>query len=227
MDVDRRAIIAQSVRNVVLIFNDIDAILQMTDDWMTKRNGLWSIYGNVVTWDTTARLGGSSLWLYQWFGRGYSRKDRPNRVVGLTVHLPEEWSAPMTRLGIELPVINVSRLDLDTDVRKLDARRVLDALWDAGWNRIIRVHEVVQSRLVRCTMRVADHTAEAVTYFVDFLSLVNGEAVERLVIEPMWHMWQDEPEWVVRQRLEVIELTAAPAPSAHEDAVQQGTGSGE
>lgn len=104
---------------------------------------------------------------------------------------------------------------------------MLDALWDAGWSRIIRVHDVVQVRLVRCTMHVADHTAEAATYFVDFLSLVNGEAVERLVIEPMWPMWQDEPEWVVRQRLELIELTAAPEPTAHDDAVQQDIGSEE
>lgn len=73
----------------------------------------------------------------------------------------------MTQMGIALPVINVSRLDLDTDVRKLDARRVLDALWDAGWNHIIRVDEVMQNRLVRCTMRVANRTAQATTYFVD------------------------------------------------------------
>lgn len=80
--VDQRAIIPQRVRNVVLMFNDIGQVLQMTDHWVTKRNALWSICGNVVTWDTTARLVGSSSWLYQWFGRGYSASPGPTGSRG-------------------------------------------------------------------------------------------------------------------------------------------------
>lgn len=210
---NQREIIQRSVRNVLLIFEDVRQILRIVDDSMMKM-GLSSTYGSVVTWDTSAKLEASSSWLYRWFARAYSRDDQPDIVVGLTINLdaePTNCEALYTRLGVEVPAISVSKLKLDEPYQRWrPPRLVLDALWDAAWHADIRAHNAIQDRLIRFTVRIGDRTAEATTYYVDFLSLTSMSEVERLITEPMRRMWEGADDWVITHGIEAIELKERP-----------------
>lgn len=191
---DHRAVIAQSLHNVMRLYRDIDQLLQLTDRGL-KRMGLSVVSGGAVTWDTSTRIDESSDWLYRWFGRAYGRADRPGVVVGLCVHLgayPEEWERSLARVAPALPAISLSRLELPEELPPAFNRHTLvTMLWAAGWLTTDPEEPKPEDGEIDGAVALGQGArARTLTRFVDYLALRSEQDVEAMLVEPLGRLWR-------------------------------------
>jgi len=210
---DQRDMIAQTLKNMNLIYKDVGQIAQMVEDAM-RRHGFPKMGDAAITWDTSAAYTNPSSWLYRWFARVYTKDNHLRKVVGYCIHLgnyepPFVHEAQLQRLkqlGVAFPFVNVSLLDgitITKDEPKKERTDLYNCLRAAGWFDDV---QKVSDHMVRGRVKSGTVSANAVTYFVDLLALNRGKAVTELLVEPMVAMFNGEIQWVSTQNLPVIKI---------------------
>lgn len=206
---ETRDIIEQTLKNMGLIYNDVSQIGQLIEEKM-KNRGFEAIGDSAFTWETSGALGRPDSWLYKYFARIYTDDESPKKAVGLCIHLGEYEINDMkkfAKFSIRFPIIAVSLLKMDQEVKKLWRTDLYDCLWCAGWyDSYVCLQKISNNRVVYGGVNDKEIRGEMVTYFLDLLTLMKAELVEQLVIEPMEKMFKGDEEWVVKCDLEVLQL---------------------
>lgn len=205
---DRRDIIEKTMENMRLIYDDVGKVVQIIEEKMQNRS-FKPLSNSAVTWEISTSLWNPDLWQYRWFARAYFKSERRKRTVGFCIHLGA-YDRPFiddvrNRPGF-LPFINVSLLDLNQKPGDLRRTDVYECLWSAGWDKEDAKDIALSRSIVRNKVARGTAEADAVTYFVDLLSLTDDEAIEQLVVEPMAKMFEGDEEWVERSSLQVVQL---------------------
>lgn len=199
---DRREIIAQTLRNMGLIYRDISAVAQIVEGRMAAR-GFRPPGDAAFAWEVSTAYNAPEGWLYRFFARAFLKDSQPGKVVGYCIHLEEDQKDRVERLGVAFPFVNVSLLTGEGDIRSARRLDLYNCLWGAGW---FPEEIEVKDNIVRGRIAMGSIAVSAVTYFVDLLSLDNEDAVNRLVVEPLTQMHNCQEDWVYKNRLPVITL---------------------
>lgn len=204
---ERRGIIATTMANMNLIYQDVGKVVQIVEQKMENEN-FEALSNAAVTWETSTSLWNPDLWLYRWFARAYYRPSQPKRVVGFCVHLgayDDPFVEDAERRPGFFPFVNVSLLRLNQKLEDLRRTDVYECLWSAGWDRDTK--DIATGRII-VRNRVSYETVEAnaVTYFIDLLKLIHEEAIEQLIVEPMTRMFEGDEDWVEKAGVEAVQL---------------------
>lgn len=201
---EKRAIILQTVENMLGIYQDIGQICQLIEEKI-KNLGFDALGNKGITWETSTSMDYPDSWLYNFFARAYLKKRQPKKVVGYCIHLggyDEDEIAKLKQLNLSFPVINVSVLELQKKAGDYNRNEIYNSLFNAGWiceQPEVKENIVVQSKIVNGYVAQAD----AITYFIDLLALNSEDAINKLVVQPMKEMYSGKDLWVVQNNLPV------------------------
>jgi len=205
---ERQNIIEQTIENMELIYYDVSQIGQLVEEKMRKRG--FEVLGDAAfTWETSTALGRPDSWLYKCFARTYIENGSPKQTVGFCIRLggSQDQVKKIARLSISFPVISVSLLKMEEDVKKLWRQDIYNLLWSAGWDdSYLPFRKISNSKIIFSDVNDKELKGRIVTYFVDLLSLTSGDLIEQLVADPMGKMFRGDEEWVVKKGLNVIQI---------------------
>jgi hypothetical protein len=199
--VDTRDTIAQTLENMVRIYQDVGDVMRLIEEKIKlKPGGPRPLGYSDVTWEVSRALDQPKWWLYRHFGRAYISDHRPEMAIGFCIHLGQytgDQDAEGAQLPLVFPFMNVARLKLATRAKDSSRPQVLDGLWAAGWNRDFRPELPLRNPRFVSGVFPADWkpVLSATGFFVDLLALTDTRAVEQLVVNPMLQLLEGREAW--------------------------------
>jgi len=210
---NQREIIAMTMEKLKRIYRDVSEVARLIEE-KVRNMGFRALGDAAITWQVSTAYSNPEGWLYRWFARSFRKNDEA-KVVGYCIHLGGYGRSDeelLQRIGVSLPFVNVSLLEsFEKAVSTLPRPQIYDALWGAGWyvaDKNWLKREKVTDYLVYGQVNIGGQEVRTVTYFVDLLSLTDGDVVTRLIVEPMAKMYDGESDWVSKAGLPVIRLAS-------------------
>ncbi len=190
-----REIIEQTVANMIRIYEDVSALMELIEDKARER-GVQAIGYADVTWDASRALDQPKSWLYRWFGRAYCRQTRPAVAAGFCIHLGHSPWYDRARFPLVFPFMTVAIVETERPAVECERAELLNGIWGAGWSREFSVTSSRNSRLVRGRFGAKWRpVTSAAAAFVDLLSLTTADVVERAVVDPMVRLLEGDESW--------------------------------
>lgn len=206
---ERRNIIEKTIRNMGLIYYDVSQIGRFIEEKMTN-SGFEALGDSAFTWQNSTALGKPDEWLYKYFARAYVNPEIPKRSIGFCIHLggyEQSDTRKFEKLAVLLPVISVSLLKMEQEVKKIYRQDVYDCLWCAGWyESYVHIRKISANRVLYGAVDDKGIKGEIVTYFMDLLAIVNGDTLQKLIVEPMMRMLSGDEEWVIKSGIQVVQI---------------------
>jgi len=210
---EQRNIVTQSLVNMYNIYTDIGQIIQVIEDG-TKNNNLTAVGDAKVIWENQYVYSKPKTWLPAWFARAYQTERFKNKAVGFCIHLGGERYNIEAQANLEVaqiyfPFINISLIEMGTNIREVKRTNLNDIFWAAGWYKPRWISNIENESLVFSQEKEIDGNAKLITYFLDLLTLNSKDTVSRLVVEPMVQMLAGDINWVINNKLPVIKITSS------------------
>lgn len=206
-----RETIDQSIKNMVLLYNDVGKIMQVIEEKMSSEK-FRALGDTGVMSGTSSSLNLPKLWLPRYMARIYYKepKEQPigqvSCLVGYNIHLVPDYtdfgrhSLPS---GFRVPLVAVSLLKFDEPLNLKEVQRQRTEFWDmlfyAGWYP----HDKYTDKdIPHCgTVQTKSFVSDTVTYFVDMLALCDEPTIEQLIVEPMKEMYGGNEQYVKNQSI--------------------------
>ena len=178
---DKREIISSSIANMLMIYKDVGEIAKAIEQRMTSLG--YKAYGDAaIAWETSTAWYGCEDWLNRWFARSYYKEDAPRQVVGYCIHLggylPEHIEA-FQQYGLNMPILIMSSLDLEQDIKEIYRPTLYNILWDAGWED----EQKIDNKIARAKITRGNVSVEASSLAVDLMEIKGNEDIENVVIK--------------------------------------------
>lgn len=187
---DKREIISSSMENMLMIYKDVGEIAKAIEQRMTSLG--YKAYGDAaIAWETSTAWYGCESWLNRWFARSYYKEGALRQVVGYCIHLggylPERIER-FQQCGLKMPVLIISSLDLEKDIKEIYRLTLYDILWDAGW----KDEQKVDKKITRSNITKGNVSVEASSVAVDLLEIKGKEDIENVVIKNLIALYEKE-----------------------------------
>ena len=208
---EQRNIVTQTLVNMYNIYTDIGRIIQVIEE-ETKNNNLTAVGGDAkVSWENSYAYYSPEAWLPSWFARVYQDERFEDKAVGFCIHLGGERydigdQEKLEAAQIHFPFVNISLIEMDTNIREVKRTNLNDILWAAGWYKPRWINNIENESLVFSQGKEIDGNAKLITYFLDLFTLNSEEVVSRLVVEPMVQMLAENTDWIIKNVLPVIKI---------------------
>lgn len=188
---EKRDIISSSMENMLLIYKDVGEIAKAIEQRMSSLG--YKAYGDAAfTWESSTAWYGYESWLYRWFARIYYKENNLKSVVGYCIHLggyfPEDVDS-LNQYGLRLPVLIMSSLDFEKDIKEIYRPTVYNLLWDAGWED----GQEVEGKIANAKIDRGDIAAKASSLAVDLLELKGKDDIENVVIKTLVALYEKKP----------------------------------
>lgn len=185
---EKRDIILNSMENMLLIYKDVGEIAKAIEQRLSSLG--YKAYGDAaITWETSTAWYGYESWLYRWFARVYYKESDLKRAIGYCIHLGgylPEYVEGISQYGLRLPVLVMSSLDLEKDIKEIYRPNLYNLLWDAGWEE----EQEGEGQFVKANVTRGDVSAKAISLAVDLLELKGNEDIENVVIKTLVALYE-------------------------------------
>src|SRR5262245_30951654 len=129
---DRSEIIRTTFSNLLALYEDVSAILQIVESGLSREG--WVAKSGGALWERGGLVSRPQDWPARYAARAYVSTNKADLVCGLCVHMGGYESNPahaqtLSELALPQPFLNVSVLLPDTAPAALDRVAIYNMLW--------------------------------------------------------------------------------------------------